>query len=62
MSNPYEASGRAVKLLRENLVKIEAKTTEINDQLKTISDRITSIEAQLTKIEEHVSTIKIKEK
>jgi len=58
----YEASGRAVKLLREDLNTIKMKTDEINEQLKTISQRISGIEAQLVKIEGHISTITVREK
>jgi prefoldin subunit 5 len=62
MGNMYEASGRAVKLLRKDLDTIKNKTDEINEQLKTISQRISGIEAQLVKIEGHVSTITSSEK
>ncbi len=49
--NPYEASMRAVKLLRKDLEGINAKVSEIKDELKTISQRITEIKGQLTDIE-----------
>ena len=49
--NPYEASMRAVKLLRQDLEGINAKVTEIKDELKTISQRVTEIKTTLTEIE-----------
>jgi len=55
-STPYKASMRAKKLQTKELMKefqvIEAKVTQINDQLVSISQRITTIQQQLTDIEE----------
>lgn len=54
--NPYEASMRAVKLLRKDLEEINAKVSEIKNELVTISQRVTDIKGQLTDIEGKVST------
>jgi prefoldin subunit 5 len=59
-ANVYEASGRAVKLLRKDLEAIKAKADEINGELKVISQRVIAIKEQLTKIEGQVSSIKSK--
>ena len=49
--NPYEASMRAVRLLRTDLEGINAKVTEIKNELTTISQRVTEIKGQLSEIE-----------
>ena len=49
--NPYEAAGRAVKLLREDLAGISTKVSEIRDEVMTISQRVSEIKKQLTEIE-----------
>lgn len=47
----FQAGGRTVKLLRQDLEKVSAKVTEIKDELKTISQRVTEIKTTLTEIE-----------
>ncbi|HZY95452.1 MAG TPA: hypothetical protein VFE98_11475 [Candidatus Bathyarchaeia archaeon] len=49
--NVFQAAGRTVKLLREDIERVSAKVTEIKDELKTISQRITEIKTTLGEIE-----------
>ncbi len=62
LPNIYEASGRAVKLLREDLEGIKtqlgtisSEIGEINQRLKVMSDRLTEIEKAVAVIHKSVA-------